>query len=1061
MLLLARQTAFLALAVLISGPTSRADGIQGVVTQDFIYSVEPQPMRLPTAVAIGPNDGVYVLDGVHDRVIAFHADGTLASVITPRHAGAGPAESALRQPVGLRVASDGRLWIADSGNGRIVVCGPDGVVSEVLALPAGDAPADPTDVALSADGSTVWVTDNDGQRVLRYDVDAATWRSLGTMGEGLGQWQYPYQLCLNRRGELFVSDVINARVQVLAADGNAVRTMGTHGVELGQFVRPGGLAIDRDGAIWVADSVLGVVQVLRDDGAVVDALRDAAGRPHRFESPLGLAFDDHGALYVVESRANRVRKLVVSRTSGPPPVLSPRRPGDAVPPARACTICHVDWLPPFAQGRDSSLAARPAAGDEPVASRSEICLSCHDGTVADSRHRVWAEHGHQTGVVPPRDMSVPAHLPLASGTIACRTCHSAHDGNVPQDDFRRAIALRMPNQASELCATCHADKTRGSRFGTHPTGGLPWAIPTALVEAGAKPGPNTRELTCQVCHTPHGAKAEHLLVMSAASNQLCLTCHDSMRPGMFRDGDHTEHPLMARVNSAQAAAIADVGGRIGPDGRLVCLSCHKLHHGKGGRFLLADDLSDGDMCLRCHEGRRELLGTPHDLRTNFPHERNRLGMTIADAGACSACHLFHRYARETAPGVGDAAGHCLSCHREGACAQNKQLGNINHPSSRCTDCHDPHQPRYGSFLRESTDDLCSRCHLDKTLLFGGPHDSIAQTAAWCDASEKAGDRCLACHRPHGDPRHGLFRVAPVASQVAADASCMACHADTVDGGVQALLHPRFAADRAIHSGLPLSDGSNAGVQIGCLTCHDPHGGPTPDGAMLHATARGGIELCVRCHTEMTQIVVTAHSPEALQAHGLESAACLPCHQVHGDSRTIADRLLWPNALLDPAGGRDQHCLGCHRDGGAAHPPAIASHPDVPMFTIAATGAGALPLFDSSGQPDARGAIGCGTCHLPHGRSMPDVPITAQRTPELRAQRLQLRPFEPPNTCTNCHSADALRRFLYFHNPERRVGTPAWRQPSADESRGSPNSGRAARVLQPPWSAGGTPRARRR
>jgi predicted CXXCH cytochrome family protein len=1014
------QTAFLTLSFMLFGFSASADGVKGIIAQDFAYQAETTPMRLPTAVAIGPADEVYVLDGVNDRVVAFHADGRLASLIVP------DGDAALRQPVGLRVGADGRLWIADSGNGRIVVCDRQGAVEQTLVLPPleNKSRTDPTDVAVSADGSSVWIADNDGHRVLRYDAVAGTWRTVGGMGESLGQWQYPFQLCFNQKGEILVSDVINARVQLLSADGAPLRSIGTFGVELGQLFRPGGLASDDESNIWVADSVTGVIQIFRRNGAVVDVLRDEADDPLHFESPLGLAFDRQGALYVVESRANRVRKLVLSRTSRPPLPAPPRRGAATGQQARACTICHLDWTSPFSEGRDSALVARPVGTrDDPVVSRSEICLSCHDGTVADSRRRVWDEHGHRTGVTPPAGMSVPAHLPLAEGKLACRTCHSAHTGDVPQGDFRRAVAIRVPNPSSELCASCHADKTGGPRFGTHPTGGMPWAIPAALVEAGAKVGPNPRELTCQVCHTPHGAKFDQLLVMNTASNQLCLTCHEQMRPGMFRDREQAEHPQMAKLNAAQAAAVRELGTRQGPEGELVCLSCHKLHHGKGGRFLLADDLSEGQMCLRCHEDRRQMLGSPHDLRTNFPGERNRLGMTAADGGACSACHLFHRYAREMTPGVGDTAGQCLTCHREGACAENKRLGSINHPAVRCTECHDPHQVQFASFLRERTDDLCARCHSDKMALLGGPHDSTNQTPAWCTASDRAGDRCLACHRPHSDERHGSYRVAPAASQPGASGACIACHTDTAAGGALALLHPQSPNRLVAGSGLTLAARADGAQEIICATCHDPHGGPMSTGKLLRATSSvGGIEVCVRCHTDMTQIVVTAHSPEAMREHGLGSAACGPCHQVHGSPATVADRLLWPTALWHSEGtAGDQYCLACHRDGAAAHPPAIATHPDVPMFNFAATGAATLPLFNLAGTADAHGTIGCRTCHLPHGRPMPDLPISAKPTPEIRAERIQLRPFEAPNACTSCHSVDALRRFLYFHDPERRGG----------------------------------------
>src|ERR1041384_3737729 len=121
---------------------------------------------------------------------------------------------------------------------------------------------------------------------------------------------------------------------------------------------------------------------------------------------MGMAFDDEGCLYVVELRADCVRKVRLSRTPRVVPAqAAPRTRTGSGQQARACTICHLEWLPPFSEGRDSGLMARPAgSADDPVVARGETCLSCHNGSVADSRQRVWEKHGHRTGITPPESM---------------------------------------------------------------------------------------------------------------------------------------------------------------------------------------------------------------------------------------------------------------------------------------------------------------------------------------------------------------------------------------------------------------------------------------------------------------------------------------------------------------------------------------------------------------------------------------------------------------------------------------------------------------------------------
>lgn len=977
-------------------------------------------MRLPTAVAVGPAGDVFVLDGAHNRVLVFGATGALHGVL----AKFGALE--LDQPVGLRIAADGRLWIADSGQGRIVVAEPDGELVEVLELPPpeGHAHADPTDVAVLREGAFVWVVENDQHRVVGFDRATGTWSIVGAQGQALGQFEYPFQIAVTSRGALVVSDVVNARLQVFSATGAPQRNIGAFGVELGQLYRPGGVAVDRDDNLWVADSVVGVVQVFRADGGLLDVLRDEKGAPLRFDGPLGLVFDAQDHLFVVESTAHRAVKVELTRAAGALPVLAPPRPrvlgGQQ---AMSCTICHLDWLPPFSEGRDSSLMARPVGRpDDPVVSRAEICVTCHNGAVGDSRLRVWDRHGHGTGILPPAGMTVPDNLPLIDGKLGCRTCHSAHGGGVPQSDIRRTVFLRVPSPASELCISCHADKTRGPQMGTHPTGGMPWPVPQPLIDAGAKVGPNPRELTCQVCHTPHGAQYDHLLVMGVSSNQLCVTCHDQMRPGMFRDGAPAEHPLQPVLNDEQRAAVRDMGTRIGAEDRLVCLSCHKLHHGYGTRFMLADSLAEGHLCLRCHSQRKTMVDSPHDLRVSAPAERNRLGLTADDSGPCGSCHLFHRYARQPAPGPGDSAGLCLTCHQPGACAQNKVVEDENHADVDCLACHNPHETRFGHFLAASPEEQCTSCHADQVALVGGPHDVHVRPAAWPASGDRPGDLCTSCHTPHNANSAALLRRAPAVGEAPGDGACVACHSEASASmtGALALHHPR----EGTIPGLAGTDGgSGERLEIRCNTCHDVHLGADSPKLLRASGAAEGLDLCTSCHVEMQPIVLTGHSPDSLRAYGLESAACAPCHKIHGPLQQLDERLLWPTQWLAPDPGienhvLDQRCEACHRDGGPAHSPGATTHPRVPMYDIdSEAGRPTLPLYQGDAV-DAMGFIACRTCHLPHGKPPPPA-LSPNEVPT--AAGLQLRPFVAPNACTNCHGAEGLRRFLYFHDPARRSG----------------------------------------
>ncbi|UCD29856.1 MAG: hypothetical protein JSV03_05085, partial [Planctomycetota bacterium] len=302
---------------------------------------------------------------------------------------------------------------------------------------------------------------------------------------------------------------------------------------------------------------------------------------------------------------------------------------------RDCAVCHLQWVDAFDRPQTILLIDPPPEAAE---AQDDTCLGCHDGSVGDSRRRIWLEHGHKTGVEPPETMKVPDILPLEEGKIVCRTCHTAHSGAGPET-LATSMFIRVRNDTSQLCELCHPEYTKGPELGTHPVGGMPWPVPEQIVSAGARIGPDQNRLICQTCHTPHGAREDHLLVMGTQSSQLCLTCHQKLRPGLWRPDLAREHPQNPPLSSdMQRQAIKDMGTKTGAGDTLICLSCHKLHHGLAGRDMLADTLEESRLCLRCHPDRSDIIGTAHDLRQSAPNTKNRLGQIPQRSGPCGACH---------------------------------------------------------------------------------------------------------------------------------------------------------------------------------------------------------------------------------------------------------------------------------------------------------------------------------------------------------------------------------------------------------------------------------------
>lgn len=968
-------------------------------------------MHLPTDVAVSPSGTVYVADGVHSRVLAFNSDGQFLTVIDR------VGDHVLERPLGLDVDSAGVLWIADAGSGQILARHPDGSLARrvVCYAPASGVTPDIADVAVDIERNLLWVTDNDNHRLTRYELGVPNPTFIGHAGVSLGEWRYPYLLDCGPNGDVFVAEALNARVQILNAAGAFDGSIGLFGVDVGNFFRPKGIVVDEDSNVWVADGTLGVIQVFRPTGILLGVLRDAEGEVLRFDTPHGIDLRKNH-LYVCEQMPGRVSQFRLDIDPRAMPLGLTRSVARArTSQPQACAVCHLEWVYPLPAGEGTLFVSPPELSPTlPLVSRAEMCLSCHDGCIDDSRERVWIKHGHGTGIPVPAGMTVPDHLPLADGVVACRTCHSAHTGGAPTADIATAVFLRVDQHPGELCAECHTDLTAAALGHMHPLGRVDQELPGEL---RTHPAQRRTEMDCCACHAAHGSAADPLLKLDTADNALCTACHAPDRLAPITNADQLQHGLTP-VTAPAGVVLGD------HETTFRCRTCHAMHEPNSGRALLILDVTSA--CAQCHPQQSSVSATNHNLARMQPDTTNRFGTPASVGGTCSSCHGFHAPAREPVLTQTDLTGNCVTCHRADGPAGSKVLGDNNHSTVGCSKCHDAHV-NSPNFIAGAAQARCTSCHMDHAKLASGPHDVRLTPGKWPAASRQTQDQCLACHRPHGTPTHGRYRVVS-AEAPGSDAACLACHADAAPRAEStwALQHPLRLNDTARDAGLPLVTKSGETQQTGCITCHAPH---TAKSHLMRIESADAEELCLRCHADHATIHTIGHADRWLSEAGFETAGCQPCHITHASPDKIEPAFLWPAALAADPGkvtfAPDRHCVACHHAGGPVAPPTIATHPDVEMYNPQQPeDAGFLPLFDATGEIDPKGHIACRTCHLTHGRTDPAPVPAGGRTlgaRELRARVWHLRSLGGENVCTTCHGFDALRRFMYFHDPGRRSG----------------------------------------
>jgi predicted CXXCH cytochrome family protein len=696
---------------------------------------------------------------------------------------------------------------------------------------------------------------------------------------------------------------------------------------------------------------------------------------------------------------------------------------------RQCATCHTDWADSFDRPGAILLMDKPT---RPAAAAEETCRGCHDGSVGDSRRGVWLEHGHRLNAAPTAKIRVPEGTPLDDGKMVCRTCHTAH--TVPAvDDVSKVIFLRSAREGGP-CQQCHVDRAYGAEHASHPLARLPFDLPEELRAAHARTDSTDRtKMACQTCHAAHGAREEHLLVLATDGSKLCLTCHSKLQTENWKLDRPAEHPQNAVVkNPAQKAAITAMGTRLGPGDTLTCLSCHKMHEGKTGKTMLADTLADSALCIRCHEQRKGVLTSKHDLQSTRSTEVNLLKQTAEQSGSCGVCHAVHQFARAPKPGIADQSGRCITCHPAEPAGAKAGLA-FGHPPDidaaklppaskdlhltpaigatsklafQCTTCHDPHDTTHPAFLRQTKDKLCATCHEDRFSVAKTKHDFTPRPELTNGRGHTAAQdgTCGFCHAVHPSSGQDSLMMWAGTSQSPRnpDDLCVQCHrTDSLarEKPVAAFNHPTGekvkpttrpgAAVRFFNA----KGHSDPAGFVACASCHDPHGGIAKQPAMLRVASPAS-NLCAQCHPQNMSLASGPHDARANKKWPAANAStdlCTSCHQPHSND-VAKGRFTVVTAAGMPRA--DAACVACHPASAWAATetaaPGRAMHPTTLPTTMPTglklTGAVLVSSIDPSKQ-----AIGCQSCHNPH--APPAAPKLLRVATGQTASSL----------CTTCHT----------------------------------------------------------
>ncbi len=301
----------------------------------------------PAAIVTDTNGNFFVADSQNDAIRKVTTNGVVTTFagqlgVSGMADGTGTGAQ-FNDPSGLAFDKSGNLFVSDTGNSAIREITPAGVVSTFAGIAGQSGFADgaagsaqfssPLGIAVATNGD-LFVADC-GNHVIRrisggvvstFAGSPQVWGSADGIGTN-AQFNGPLGLAFDVRGNLFVSDANNDTIRKITTNAVVTTFAGAAGADgaadgnlnSARFRSPAELAFDKKGDLFVADSLNQIIREISTNGMVgtvsgaagISGANDGANGVGRFYNPYGLVIGADGGLMMTDTYNELVRAVLV------------------------------------------------------------------------------------------------------------------------------------------------------------------------------------------------------------------------------------------------------------------------------------------------------------------------------------------------------------------------------------------------------------------------------------------------------------------------------------------------------------------------------------------------------------------------------------------------------------------------------------------------------------------------------------------------------------------------------------------------------------------------------
>jgi len=177
----------------------------------------------------------------------------------------------------------------------------------------------PSDIATDDQGN-IYILDAGNHRIQKFDSDGNYIETIGSRGQGPGEFYLPLSLEVDPRGYLYVSDPQNQRVQILKPDGTEYKTISFHETPAGtiRLLKSGDIVMGKGGIVFAFGPGGGsqepekLMKILDAAGNILNQFGEPVTYKDSFVNRTGnnfsFAIDKNDNVYVSFEYQNRIEK---------------------------------------------------------------------------------------------------------------------------------------------------------------------------------------------------------------------------------------------------------------------------------------------------------------------------------------------------------------------------------------------------------------------------------------------------------------------------------------------------------------------------------------------------------------------------------------------------------------------------------------------------------------------------------------------------------------------------------------------------------------------------------